>query len=202
VDTVKKNIFSGEIKEPNTSPLGSVSGESSMWFFIIGDLMIFGVYFASYMFYRGQDPELFLHSQQYLNQWIGVINTLLLLTSSLLVALAVEEARKGKRAEAVKLMSVAYAFGLAFPVLKLFEWLPKINAGLTPGENTFFMYYYLMTGLHLVHVILGLIILAFVIRNLRVSEVPNQKFVETGAVYWHMVDLLWLLLFALFYLMR
>ena len=181
---------------------GYVPGESSMWFFIIGDLLIFGVYFVSYMIYRGQNHELFLHSQQHLNQGIGATNTVVLLTSSLFVALGTQAARGGKSVDAYRLFGLALAFGAAFPVLKLVEWLPKISAGMTPGENLFFTYYYMMTGLHLCHVLLGLVIMGFVMRDLRVSHQPNIKFVETGAMYWHMVDLLWLILFALFYLMR
>ena len=180
----------------------SLPGESSMWFFILGDLIIFGVYFISYMYYRGQDQALFLESQQHLNQGIGITNTVVLLTSSLFVALGTEAARQGKRQDAFRLMGIAFAFGLLFPVLKMAEWLPKINAGLTPGENLFFMYYYLMTGLHLCHLVLGLVILAFVMRDLRASKTPNIKFIEAGGTYWHMVDLLWLVLLALFYLMR
>ena len=92
--------------------------------------------------------------------------------------------------------------GAAFPVLKLFEYVPEIVGGVTPGTNLFFMFYFVMTGLHLCHVLLGLVILGFVIRNLRGAAAPNISFAETGATYWHMVDVLWLILFALFYVMR
>lgn len=181
---------------------GRVPGEPSMWFFIIGDLVIFGVYFVAYMIYRGLNQELFLESQQQLSQGIGVINTVVLLTSSLFVALGTEAARAQKTAEGFNLFALAIVFGTAFPVLKMVEWVPKILAGLTPGENLFFMFYYVMTGLHLCHVLLGLVILGFVMSELRRSSHPDIKFVETGAVYWHMVDLLWLVILALFYLMR
>lgn len=191
-----------DLTRTHTPSPGYVPGESSMWFFILGDLLIFGVYFVCYMAYRAQNQELFLHSQQHLNQGIGVINTILLLSSSLFVALGTEAARARNATSAFRLIAVAFAFGLAFPLLKLVEWIPKLNAGITPGENLFFMFYYLLTGLHLVHVLLGLVILGFVLRDLRRSTTPNITFVETGATYWHMVDLLWLLLFALFYLVR
>jgi len=181
---------------------GRVPGASSMWFFIIGDLLIFGVYFVSYMIYRGQDQVLFLTSQRHLDPGIGVINTLVLLTSSLFIALGTEAARSGGTKAAHRLFSTALALGAVFPLLKMVEWVPKLNAGLTPGENLFFMYYYMMTGLHLCHVLLGLVILGFVTRNLRLANPVNVTLVETGAMYWHMVDLLWLVLFALFYLMR
>ena len=173
-----------------------------MWFFIIGDLLIFAAYFITYMAYRSQDHLLFLHSQQAMNQGLGATNTIILLTSSLFVALGTEAVRADKRRDGFRLFGLAVAFGALFPVLKLFEWLPKIEAGHTPGENLYFMFYYVMTGLHLFHVLLGLIILGFVMRNIKTASTPDVRFVETGAIYWHMVDLLWLVLFALFYLMR
>jgi nitric oxide reductase NorE protein len=181
---------------------GHVPGDASMWFFVIGDLIIFGVYFVLYMYYRGQDQGTFLQSQAHLNVAIGTVNTVVLLTSSLFVALGTAAARSGKTADALRLCGIALVCGAAFPVLKLFEYIPEITAGMTPGTNLFFMYYYVMTGLHLCHVLLGLVILCFVIRNLRGSAQPRISFVETGATYWHMVDILWLVLFALLYVMR
>jgi nitric oxide reductase NorE protein len=179
-----------------------IPGESSMWFFVIGDLIIFGAYFVAYVYYRGQQPALFLESQARLNLDIGAVNTVVLLTSSLFVALGTSAARAGKTADGVRLFGIALALGATFPVLKLFEYVPEIVAGVTPGTNLFFMYYFVMTGLHLCHVMLGLVILGFVVRNLRGPGTPKISFVETAATYWHMVDVLWLVLFALLYVMR
>jgi nitric oxide reductase NorE protein len=184
-----------------TSAYRHMPGDSSMWFFVIGDLLIFAVYFVGYMYYRGQDHDLFLQSQAQLNLDIGAINTVMLLTSSLFVALGVLVARAERARDALRLFGIALAFGAAFPLLKLFEWIPEITAGLTPGHNLFFMYYYVMTGLHLCHVLLGLVILFFVMRSVA-SRKPKMSLVETGATYWHMVDVLWLVLFALLYVMR
>ncbi|BBY64293.1 cytochrome c oxidase subunit 3 [Mycolicibacterium helvum] len=179
-----------------------IPGAPSMWFFVVGDLIIFGFYFVAYMYYRGQDHVLFLQSQARLNLDIGAVNTVLLITSSLFVALGTSAARVGKRADAIRLFGVGLAFGAAFPLLKVFEYVPEILGGVTPGTNLFFMYYFVMTGLHLCHVLLGLVIIGFVIRNLRATATPDIALVETGATYWHMVDLVWLVLFALLYLMR
>ena len=173
-----------------------------MWFFVIGDFLIFGIYFVGYVYFRGQNHELFLSSQARLNLDIGAINTVVLLTSSLFVALGTAAARAGNTADALRRFWTALAFGAVFPLLKMFEWIPEISAGLTPGTNLFFMYYYVMTGIHLCHVLLGLVIMCFVIRNLKAPGAPKISFVETGATYWHMVDVLWLVLFALLYLMR
>lgn len=185
----------------NTLLRNRIPGDTSMWFFVIGDLLIFGVYFVGYMYYRTQDSPMFLASQARLSLDIGALNTVVLLTSSLFVALGTGAARAGKPAEGLRLFAIALAIGAAFPVLKLFEYVPEITAGLTPGTNLFFMYYFVMTGLHLCHVLLGLVIMSFVVRNLR-SAAPRISFVETAATYWHMVDVLWLVLFALLYVMR
>lgn len=180
---------------------GHLPGESSMWFFVIGDLLIFAFYFVVYMYYRGQNHEMFLDSQAKLNTDIGAVNTVVLLTSSLFVALGTWAARTGKTADAYRLLTLALLCGAAFPVLKAFEYIPEVLAGLTPGTNLFFMFYFVMTGMHLCHVFLGLAILYFVVRNVR-SGRPRMSLIETGATYWHMVDLLWIVLFALLYLMR
>src|ERR1700761_6154033 len=187
---------------PDDSRRGHVPGDSSMWFFVIGDLLIFGVYFVGYMYFRGQNQELFLRSQSRLNLDIGAINTVVLLTSSLFVAMGVAAARAGDRADALRRFWLAQGCGAAFPVLELFEWAPAISHGLTTGPNLFFMYYYVMAGMHLCHVALGLLIMCFILRNLKTAAVPKISFIETGATYWHMVDVLWLVLFALLYLMR
>jgi nitric oxide reductase NorE protein len=186
----------------DTGRRGHIPGEPSMWFFVIGDFIIFGVYFVGYMYSRSQEPDLFLGSQTHLNVALGTVNTVVLLTSSLFVALGTSAARAGESSDAVRLIATAFGFGAAFPLLKLFEYVPEITSGTTPGTNLFFMYYFVMTGLHLCHVLLGLVILGFVIRNLRGREAPRLSFVETGATYWHMVDVLWLVLFALLYVMR
>ncbi len=173
-----------------------------MWFFVIGDLIIFGGYFLAYVWYRGQQPEVFLAGQARVDLGIGVVNTIVLLTSSLFVALGTAAARAARTAAALRLFVIALALGAAFPVLKMFEYVPEILAGNTPGTNLFFMYYFVMTGLHLCHVMLGLVILSFVIRELNGVAAPRMSLIETGATYWHMVDVLWLVLFALLYVMR
>ncbi|MGV0837835.1 cytochrome c oxidase subunit 3 [Mycolicibacterium thermoresistibile] len=180
---------------------GHLPGESSMWFFVIGDLLIFAFYFVVYMYYRGENHQVFLDSQAKLNTDIGAINTVVLLTSSLFVALGTWAVRTGKTRDAYRLLCLAWACGAAFPVLKAFEYIPEVVAGITPGTNLFFMFYFVMTGMHLCHVFLGLVILYFVVRNVG-SGRPRISLVETGATYWHMVDLLWIVLFALLYLMR
>jgi nitric oxide reductase NorE protein len=178
-------------------------GDASMWFFVVGEIWIFTCYFACYLSDRREHSELFLREQQRLSQALGIANTVLLLTSSLFVALAVKAARAGIRASAARFIAVGGACGLGFVVIKaVFEWYPKLDAGLTISSNEFWTYYYMLTGLHLFHVMLGLGLLAFIWRELRATSVLRPALVETGATYWHMVDLIWIILVAVLYLMR
>jgi nitric oxide reductase NorE protein len=177
-------------------------GDPAVWLFVIGDMVIFSCYFAAYMFDRGQHHALFLQSQQQLSQNIGVINTLILLTSSLFVALSVQAARLGDLGIASRLLTFGYACGTGFVFLKSLEWALKISGGLTISSNAFFMHYYMMTGLHFFHVLLGLVILTMLRRELRGKTAPRVQFLAVGATYWHMVDFLWIVIFALAYLMR
>jgi len=195
-------VIDGDPGKRSVVSSGYLPGTPSMWFFIIGDLIIFGVYFVSYMAYRVQYHDTFLQSQQQLNQSIGVVNTVILLTSSLFVALGTAAAREDNARDARRLFGMAAATGAVFPLLKMFEWIPEVSAGLTPGTNLFFMFYYVMTGLHLLHVLVGLTLMGFVMNTLRTAARPTVRFVETAGLYWHMVDVLWLVLLALFYLMR
>lgn len=177
-------------------------GQPAMWFFVIGDLWIFTCYFACYMFDRGQNPEAFLRGQQMLSQGIGAFNTILLLTSSLLVAFCVQAVRAGAIAQAKRWLLLGGGCGVAFLLIKAAEWYIKISAGLPAGADDFFVYYFMFTGLHFLHVSLGLVILTLVFRELKTVKPPQTAFVESGATYWHMVDLLWIIIFALLYLMR
>jgi nitric oxide reductase NorE protein len=177
-------------------------GDTSMWVFVIGDLVIFGAYFIIFMVQRSGDRDAFLAAQQHLNLNAGLINTLVLLTSSWFVALAVNAARVGDHRRATNLTLVGGFCGVAFIAIKAYEWTTEARADNTITSNDFFMYYYMLTGVHLFHVALGLVILGVVVANLRNAERRRVSMVETGAIYWHMVDLLWVVIFALIYVMR
>ncbi len=165
-------------------------------------MVIFSCYFAAYMFDRGHNHALFMQSQQHLSQNIGVINTLILLTSSLFVALSIQAARVGDFGVASRLLNFGFACGAGFVLLKSVEWALKISDGFTISSDAFFMHYYMMTGLHFFHVLLGLVLLTMLRRELRGKTAPRVQFLEVGATYWHMVDFLWIIIFALAYLMR
>jgi nitric oxide reductase NorE protein len=177
-------------------------GDVHMWVMVLGDLIIFGAYFIIFMIFRAMKPQEFLTSQEHLNINIGVLNTLVLLASSWFIARSVQAARAGDHAQALRLTDFGGLCGVAFIAIKAYEWSTKILQGYTISSNDFFMFYYMLTGVHLFHVSLGLLILGITVRELRNPRRQRIFMVESGATYWHMVDLLWIVIFALLYVMR
>lgn len=177
-------------------------GQAAMWFFVIGDLWIFSCYFACYAFDRGRNTTAYLMGQHTLDQSLGVLNTILLLTSSLFIVFCVQTVKSGAVRLARRFLLIGGGFGVAFLLVKAYEWYVKIEAGLPVGASDFFVYYFMFTGLHVFHVSLGLLILGLVFNELKRAGDPRIEFVESGAIYWHLVDLLWIIIFALLYLLR
>lgn len=177
-------------------------GDLSMWIFVLGDMVFFGAYFVIFMFYRSRDQEMFLQSQRHLSLASGVVNTLFLLASSRFVALAVQAVRDGKHDRAARLLDIGGLFGVAFVALKIHEWYALAHQGFTLSTNDFFMFYFALTGIHVFHVLLGMFVLGFVARELRRVDLRRPWVAEAGATYWHMVDLIWVVLFAILYVMR
>ncbi|MGX9673400.1 cytochrome c oxidase subunit 3 family protein [Mycobacterium sp. HM-7] len=171
-----------------------------LWVFVLGDFVIFGSYFVIFMVSRHQERDLFIESQRHLSLNIGVVNTLVLLASSWFVARAVQLTRAGEFERARTMIVGGGLCGLVFMVIKAYEWSAKIAQGQTFPSNNFFMYYYMLTGVHLFHVAIGLVFLGVSYFELRHRRRVGP--VETGATYWHMVDLLWVVIFALLYVMR
>src|SRR5262249_28848703 len=153
-------------------------------------------YFIVYLVHRAMAPEEFLAAQQHLDVTIGVLNTVVLLTSSLFVAHGVYATRSNRHDRAIQLLYAAGGCGVVFVAIKAYEWSTKIAAGYTVS-NEFFSFYYVLTGVHMFHVVLGLIILGLCVRELRIPLRRRVSLVEQGATYWHMVDLLWIVIFGL-----
>ncbi|MBH0777874.1 cytochrome c oxidase subunit 3 [Nocardia sp. NEAU-351] len=172
-----------------------------MWVMILGDLFFFGCYFVTYMVFRARSPERFSAAQQHLHIGIGVTNTVVLLTSSMFVALAVIAVRESEIRRARRLILAGAACGVLFTALKAYEWHREISAGFTVSDE-FFGFYYVLTGVHLAHVLLGLLILGIALRDLRDTRRQRIGLMEQAASFWHMVDLLWVVIFAIVYLMR
>ena len=184
-----------------------VPGESGIWIFILLDILIFSEMFGIFAWYRAENAELFESSQHAVNPAYGLVYTLLLLTSSWCVVMAVSAVRQRMFEMASKLVLWGFALGAAFVAVKFVEYGVKLSSGITPVTNEFFMFFFVLTFVHLLHVSVGLGVLLYVRNQVRVlqhsANRPDQnpmRMIETGAVYWHMVDLLWIVLFALFYL--
>jgi nitric oxide reductase NorE protein len=176
-------------------------GDGHIWVMVLGDMVIFAGYFIVFMIYRTMDRQGFLQAQRHLDVNIGVANTVILLTSSWLVARSVLAARAGSYQAAIRLGYAGGFAGLLFILLKCYEWAREIGAGHTNSEM-FYSFYYVLTGVHLLHVLIGLIAIGIIVRELRDAGRRRASIVESGAIYWHMVDLLWVIIFGLFYVLR
>lgn len=177
-------------------------GQPDMWVLVMVEALTFSAYFLVYIIYRMRHPELYLESQAHLSRELGVADTLILLTSSWSIARCVQRARAGEYRAALYSVFLTIGLGLLFTGAKLYEWSLKVQSGLYFGSNEFFSFYYFLTGMHLLHVLVGFIVLGVVVYQLWNPARRSQEIIETGATYWHMVDFLWMIIFALLYLMR
>jgi nitric oxide reductase NorE protein len=179
-------------------------GVDGVWVAIGADSVIFAILFMSFMQARLKDPAVFEASRHTLNMNLGGIDTLILLTSSWSVALAVQAMKRDQIDREPRLLLGGAVTGLMFVVSKSIEYFEKFAHGITPGTNPFFMWYFTLTGIHLLHVIFGTSLLTYLwIRSRRGTYDHLHKAVpESVASYWHLVDLLWVVLFPLLYLMK
>lgn len=196
-----------ELTAPARAESASVQrlpGDPDIWFLIFAELMTFGMFFVAYVGYRALEVELFDQSQLSLDRSLGVVNTLFMLTSSWAVVTAINAARKDRVNEVSRYLALAIALGVGFMVIKYFEYSAKFDAGISLTTNTFFNFYFALTMIHLVHVIGGTIVLIVCWSNARDGKYRpgHVQGLETGATFWHMVDLLWIFLFPLLYLLR
>jgi len=177
-------------------------GQPDMWAFVVFEAFLFTAYFTVYVLCRVQSLDLYLASQAQLAPWIGTLNTLLLLASSWSGARCVGAARAGSYRAALTSSYLTVFFGVAFLVSKVLEWRAEIGQGFTFTTNEFFSFYYFLTALHFLHVLIGFVFLGVVVRELRDVRRRSQTLIETGATYWHTVDFLWVMIFSLLYVMR
>lgn len=183
-------------EESGWGPLSALPGHPLMWVLIASELAVFGLALLGYAGARARDPQTFAAAQDTLDRLAGTLNTAILLTSGLLAALANEAARTGRRALARAFLGGAGALGITFLAVKGFEYAREFAAGADIDSNPFFTLYFLVTGFHALHVVLGLVILAIVGKD------ATPAGVETGTAFWHMVDLIWVIVFPCFYLLR
>ena len=185
-----------------------------MWLFLFTELLLFGGLFLVYSIYRFMNPEDFSNGSHHLDVFMGALNTMVLITSSLTVALSITAIQKGNTKLALRLLAVTILFAIIFLVNKYFEWGHKIHydlypgsdlfRALPPGEGLFYVLYYFMTGLHMLHVIVGAIILAVMGKYIKDGKITKDNYVllENGGLYWHLVDLIWIYLFPFLYLIH
>ncbi len=183
-----------------------------MWIFVFTELVLFGGLFIAYSVYREMHPHDFHHASGELNVTLGVINTLVLLTSSLTMVLSIVAIRLRRKGQSMLFLGSTMLLGCIFLVNKFFEWRAKFHHGLypgsehlmarPPGERLFFGLYFGMTGLHGLHVTVGVTVMAFMMALLRKDRIRHDDFIklENTGLYWHLVDVIWIFLLPLFYL--
>ena len=183
-----------------------------MWLFLFTEVLLFGGLFIVYAAYRFINPEAFHEGSGELNMIVGAINTVFLLTSSLTVAQSITAIQKGEIKKSINYILITIGFALAFMVNKYFEWKSKYEHGLFPGmehyqelssgESQFFNLYFFMTGLHAIHVIVGAVLLLIIAWYIKKGTINQDRYIylENGGLYWHLVDVIWIYLFPLFYL--
>lgn len=189
-----------------------IGARMGMWLFLFTELILFGGMFILYSVYRYKYPEAFHLAAKELNTIIGTFNTAILLTSSLSMALSITAVQRKQNALSVFFQMLTIVLALAFMVNKYFEWSAKFHHGIYPGSDTllgkpageivFFGLYYVMTGLHGLHVIIGIVLIAVMMRLTSKGIINNDSYVklESAGLYWHLVDIIWIFLFPLFYL--
>jgi nitric oxide reductase NorE protein len=181
---------------------GHVPGQPDMWFFVVFESLIFTSYFCVYLFNRARHEAVYLQGQSHLVLWLGVLDTIVLLTSSWAVARCVQHARGGRDHLARRAALLTAGCGLVFLVLKVVEWARLVHMGKTFTSGPFFQYYFFLIGIHCVHLLIGFVVLGVLLRQVSDARRHSQLTVETCATYWHTVDFFWVLIFALLYVVR
>jgi cytochrome c oxidase subunit 3 len=189
-----------------------LTAKTGMWFFLFTEMLLFGGLFIVYSVYRFRNPLAFHLAAQDLNVTIGTINTIILLISSTTIAMSITAIQKESKKLALLFIGITLLLGLAFLVNKYFEWGEHIKGHIYPGsailaargqgDVLFFGLYFFMTGLHALHIIAGLILISVVTVKIIRDKIRSDKFVfiENSGLYWHLVDIIWIFLFPLFYL--
>jgi len=192
------------MNEQKIKKIQNLPGDLAIWIFIYAELLVFGVFFMAYAVSRRSNIELFNQSQLLLDQRAGFINTIVLITSSWMVVQAVHAIKNNYSKLCVRWLDGAILMGGVFLVIKVYEFYIKTEQGINLSTNTFYMFYLSLTFFHFMHVILGMIILLAIRLKANKGGYSNVSYqgVETGASYWHMVDLVWIVLFPLVYIIR
>jgi nitric oxide reductase NorE protein len=188
-------------REGYEGPVKKLPGDLAMWFFILAELTVFAIFFFGYCWMYYANTALYVVGQATLHPMAGFINTLALITSSYLVAIAMIAAKQGRTRLCKRGLIAAIFVSFIYVATKLWEYNILFGEGYSLSTNSFYMFYFFITGFHFMHVLLGMVILAMMTSSLRDPDyvTNNLSSLESGACYWHMVDLVWIILFPLMY---
>jgi len=181
------------------SAMGLPTGRLAIWWVLVSEIVIFGGLLASYVMHRVGHPEWGLEAA-HTNTWLGALNTLVLLTSSLSAVLGHKAAEQGNGPKAARCLYFTFLGGLMFLIVKSFEWTAEIREGFTIQAGGFWSFYYTAAGLHAFHVLCGMLIMLWVANSARKNEDLHR--VENIGIYWHFVDIVWIFLFPLLYIAK
>jgi cytochrome c oxidase subunit 3 len=190
------------------------SAKLGMWIFLLTEILLFGGLFVAYGIFRNWYPEMFLNAHKQLDIFLGTVNTVVLITSSLTMALAIRCTRVNQRKQTVYFLTVTLVLAATFLLIKYFEYAHKFELGQLPGKfysfeglvgnnpHIFFSIYFAMTGLHGLHVIIGMIVIIWMLQRTVRSHFSTEYYtpLEMTGLYWHLVDMIWIFLFPLLYL--
>lgn len=207
--TCSKNAsFQGDgaaavLLQSNTEP-PRLSGDLGVWLIILLELLTFAILFIAFAFARLGELEVFNTAQRTLDLHLGAVNTVLLITGSWCVASAVRAVRRDASKQGARWLVAALVCGVGFLILKLTEYADKLALGIDLSSNTFYMFYFILTGFHFLHVVVGVLALVYLWFKTQRGDYGSHDChaLETGGAFWHMVDLLWIVLFPLVYVMR
>jgi nitric oxide reductase NorE protein len=177
-------------------------GSNGLWTFLFIDMVVFLMMFVAYMGDRIGQAGLYAASQVHLHEFTGLVNTVILVTSSWMVVEAIRGARRHDSGRVRRSLGLAWLLGMAFVIVKIGEYHMKIDAGWTPATNAFFSFYFFITGVHLLHVLAGMVFIAHCGIRAR-AHVATSRYLtvlENTGLFWHVVDVLWLFIFPMLYL--
>jgi len=192
----------------------SDSAKLGMWLFLLTEILLFGGVFVAYAIYRSWYPDMFINANEHLDVKLGTINTAVLIVSSLTAALAIRNMQLDQRKACMRNILITIVLAGVFLVIKYFEYAHKIHEGLLPGKfyfyegisgtnpHVFFSIYFLLTGIHGLHILIGMSLLTWIFLRVRKGHYSSEYYVpiENVGLYWHLVDLVWIFLFPLLYL--
>lgn len=190
------------------------SAKMGMWVFLVTEILFFGGLFLAYIAYRAWYPELYILASEELNTFWGAVNTAVLIGSSLTVAMAIRSAQLNQIKGLIYNLYITIGLAFTFMVIKYFEYTHKFHLGIFPGEyytyegiehekaNIFFSIYYMMTGMHGIHVLIGIGLMIWLVVKAKRGVFSSSYYtpVEITGLYWHLVDIIWIFLFPLLYL--